>query len=881
MRISTNGFYQKQELSNDGYSEREVDDEKDLGIIARFDWSPSVYKDGYRDGAHWLSSQFLFADIDNDPWDSVKGIPVKKQNPVGCKTINQWNCSLAEFYDVFNGIEFYILTSRNNKKEKFSKKGKCLIEPSERFHVLFPLTQPCSDQAKLRAALRGLTRTYKFMDKAVTDPTRFFYGFDAVECLYHKGEKINIDIYADMKEKSTRQEQAQLTLDKVSSEKAPAFVDIPKPEIVITEDEFDEMPDYLKGLDKSKYHDFDVSELTRQFTEYSEQDKRVEIMKALRVAASVDALHDYDDWIRLGHAMKMEGYTVDDWRELSYENIPDIDYKWASFVDYGSATGGTVLWFAREGNPNCLKKGVTKDEKRTAVSMVNAKINEIAQKKECPKDGQKKQNLGEMITCLMDHPGDAKIKRIKNLLASMYSNKNGVIKDGFTLRAIAEADDDFDRFCYFDEATGYPKFSPKLRSIDEVDISIWDRCMIYGLEVSTAMRKDFLESHMLRHTFNSMENLVNKLIEENPENGVNHLDKFCSYLNYKAFKGNEIEKNPIYIGYYKAAWDIFFTKMAMRMLSSFRTDKVPNDYVIALTGNEGIGKSYFCQWIALNEQDFFIDYGTHADIPLGSPDSIRLIRGKLIIELGEGSFAKKTDDLTFKAIVSATVDKYREMYKRGTTTTPRTGSMIITSNPEEILRSTNGNRRVTPMPIHSIDWSYAKDKTTMPMLIAHYLRKATVIMDQGRSGEIRETEDLKEFFDFKRIRSVDVGIWGDYIHDFIIELEKGQFDNVIRSKNSTGRKKSFMILTNRMITDKLMEKGLNLPNDIKGKIKTITSGLGYEPSQSVEVINGEGDKIITSGYKMQIFVDEKREKIIPRLIERHQEPLIQAVLSQY
>lgn len=844
MKLSTNGKYQKQAGSNEGFVPVDAMDEFDLSIICKNDWTPALYTDGYRDSAHWQSCEWLFCDVDNDSW-AEKGGNVFDLGP-------EYLCSIAQFLEKFAEFEFYILTSRNHQKEKKSTKGNKLLDPVDRFHVLFHVNV-MTNHSECKILLTNLVKKNKFMDKNVNDPTRFFYGFDKVEVTYHRGRCITP---VDISEDKTLQQQYLIEENKRSMEAEPEAI-----------------PDYLRGVDASRYSPFGPMELSKQFNAYNLKDKQQVILKGLRIAASIGVFDTYNEWIRLGTAMKIEGYQIGDWHELltigkpvGSDTLRNYEYKWSTFSSTGDITGGTLLFFARQGDSTCLVKGANRQDKKQAVAKIIEK-NDVENKKE-RKDG--------LFSCLLDKPGDDKIKKITNILNGTCSNKSGLIKDLFTMTAISKLDSDFENFCYMDEAIGYPRFSHKCKSIDEVEISILERSKWYGYDPARSTRKDFFECHLATHRFNSMEQLCDKLREENQGVGPEILDKFSSYIAYKSKTGDIKETDKKILNYYKMAWDLFFTKAAMRMLSAYRPDKVANDYVISLVGGEGAGKSFFCRWIGLNSDEFFLDYGDKGDVQLGSPDSIRFIRGKLIVELGEGSFMKKTDDLQFKSFISQKIDVFVDKFQRGQTQLPRTASFLLTSNEEKFMRGLNGNRRMTPLPILGFDFAYDKDCQTIPKMYAHYLEKAEKIMNSGTSNDVREQGDMRDFFNGDRQSSIDFGIHGDYIKDIIHEIELFQIREVMETQGGKGRPKMFIVFSPRMVIDKIIELKVQMKDNIPQKISAMAKSMGYETTRAIKVNNR-----VSSGYKMHIFDNESELKINQFIVSRHDQQIVEKLSSPY
>jgi len=123
--------------------------------------------------------------------------------------------------------------------------------------------------------------------------------------------------------------------------------------------------------------------------------------------------------------------------------------------------------------------------------------------------------------------------------------------------------------------------------------------------------------------------------------------------------------------------------------------------VLALEGNQGIGKSRLCaalggQWSA----DFSVDPQ--------DPDTVAAMQGKWFIELAELEVLRKRTEISaLKAFISRRTDKVRVAYGRLHQEYPRQSIFIGSINPEAdntYLADTTGNRRWWPVPVcDSID----------------------------------------------------------------------------------------------------------------------------------------------------------------------------------
>lgn len=122
------------------------------------------------------------------------------------------------------------------------------------------------------------------------------------------------------------------------------------------------------------------------------------------------------------------------------------------------------------------------------------------------------------------------------------------------------------------------------------------------------------------------------------------------------------------------------------------------DYVLMLVGAQGIGKSSL---IALLGGEWFTD--SLEDVR--GKDSYEQIQGSWIIELGELAALRKADVEAVKRFVSTQSDKFRQAYAKRSREFPRQCIFIASTNVDDPLKDSTGNRRFWPVQvgIHPVD----------------------------------------------------------------------------------------------------------------------------------------------------------------------------------
>lgn len=136
-----------------------------------------------------------------------------------------------------------------------------------------------------------------------------------------------------------------------------------------------------------------------------------------------------------------------------------------------------------------------------------------------------------------------------------------------------------------------------------------------------------------------------------------------------------------------------WTAMAGRvMVPGIKADMVP-----VLVGGEGLGKSSAVQAMVPNPCFF-----TEIDLAHRDADLARLMRGKLIGEIGELKGMKKADKEAVKAFITRLKEEWVEKYQSRVTAMPRRIIFLGTTNIFEFLDDPVGGRRWLPMEVGKI-----------------------------------------------------------------------------------------------------------------------------------------------------------------------------------
>lgn len=142
---------------------------EELQRVACYDHVAAEYTENRRNNDHFVNSDCLIMDVDNDHTD----------DPAAWVTTDDIKADLP-------GVEFYAATSRNHGKEK--KSGNKTYTARPRFHVYFPIDQTTS-AAEYAEMKEKLVNMFAYYDSNAKDAARFLYGNKGVKASYTGGDR--------------------------------------------------------------------------------------------------------------------------------------------------------------------------------------------------------------------------------------------------------------------------------------------------------------------------------------------------------------------------------------------------------------------------------------------------------------------------------------------------------------------------------------------------------------------------------------------------------------------------------------------------------------------------------------------------------------------
>lgn len=162
MKLSINKKYQDEKAAW-GYQTIDVATKEEFErIVRRSDHCCAVLKDGHRIGSSFVSSDWLFMDIDG-------GMPIKD----------------FLLHPDFNGKSLVIYTSRNHQKDK-NGAGAC-----DRYHVLLDVPT-ITNPDELAAKLKAMSDAYPWADVSCKDTVRLLFANKDAEVIWQIGDQYKI-----------------------------------------------------------------------------------------------------------------------------------------------------------------------------------------------------------------------------------------------------------------------------------------------------------------------------------------------------------------------------------------------------------------------------------------------------------------------------------------------------------------------------------------------------------------------------------------------------------------------------------------------------------------------------------------------------------------
>ena len=218
------------------------------------------------------------------------------------------------------------------------------------------------------------------------------------------------------------------------------------------------------------------------------------------------------------------------------------------------------------------------------------------------------------------------------------------------------------------------------------------------------LREYIEKKYKLKNSAKIMDALTNVSVKY-PINPVKAVLEEC----YNLWDGNKYVEDllPRIVGAEKNEYNTAAIRLFMMgAVSRIYKPGCKFDYMLVLVGGQGIQKSSFFRFLALNDAWYDDNFST-----LDGTKAVEKLRGMWIVELAELQATKRTKDVeTIKSFITSRIDSIRVPYGRRTEQRPRMCVLAGTSNPTDFLTDATGNRRFLPITCTKGDFDLFADE---------------------------------------------------------------------------------------------------------------------------------------------------------------------------
>jgi P4 family phage/plasmid primase-like protien len=128
--------------------------------------------------------------------------------------------------------------------------------------------------------------------------------------------------------------------------------------VILNDSPITDMPEKLELILTRKWNTHEENDVARNDEELNrlalDESGRVRLLELLSIHANQGGFSSYEDWLRLGGALKHEGFTVEDWQSLSWENAREECLRKWNTLPTSELTMGSLVYFARKADPEFL-----------------------------------------------------------------------------------------------------------------------------------------------------------------------------------------------------------------------------------------------------------------------------------------------------------------------------------------------------------------------------------------------------------------------------------------------------------------------------------------------------------------------------------------------
>lgn len=183
-----------------------------------------------------------------------------------------------------------------------------------------------------------------------------------------------------------------------------------------------------------------------------------------------------------------------------------------------------------------------------------------------------------------------------------------------------------------------------------------------------------------------------------------HWNSAVKYIQENIPEWDGVERAERFFTTYGGAEDTEFTRAVGRYLFGMlwgratATEPVKADISIIITGRQGTHKSTCVETLAL-KPEWFVGINMRSE----NKEIAQRIQGKLLVEVGEMAGMAKKDVDELKDFLTLKEDQWRPAYSRDQKVGVRHCLFIMTTNDDQFLTDSTGNRRYAVVNIDNID----------------------------------------------------------------------------------------------------------------------------------------------------------------------------------
>lgn len=266
-------------------------------------------------------------------------------------------------------------------------------------------------------------------------------------------------------------------------------------------------------------------------------------------------------------------------------------------------------------------------------------------------------------------------------------------------------------------------------------------------------------------------------------------------------------------------WALIWTKNAVKRVYE---PGCKFDYIPILTGPQGIGKSNFCEKLAIRPEWYC------ENVQIGDKDGYQQLRDSWIINMDEITSLNKKDAATAKNFITSTSDKFREAYGHFAKTYKRHCIFIGTTNEEVFLKDNSAvfERRFLVVQCHgthddSIERFNRLDKETVDQIWAEavYYYKSNQIPDHLSTSDIAVYAEYQKQFKVEEESDIFIFLDNALNKEYTDFIDDSSLASQYKTPDFTGKNRTKQnIFSVGAIINLLRDNHFTSFNDFRGKV---------------------------------------------------------------